>query len=81
MISTVAGDAESEAELTIRRSSDDPLLSGPTKKECIVRFAAAGAVCGFTIAFPYTLFAAIACLKGVFDTWCGCGKYLPVDIC
>lgn len=73
------GIAESEAELNIR-PKDDALL-GPTKKECIVRFAVAGTVCGFTIAFPYTIFAAIACLKGVFDTWCGCGKYLPVKVC
>lgn len=24
---------------------------------------------------------AVACLKGVFDTWCDCGEYLPVEVC
>jgi hypothetical protein len=71
--------AEQESAMTIARSNEQ---AGPSRRECIVRFAAAGTVCGLVAIFgPGATLAGIACLKGVFDNWCVCNKYLPVKIC
>ncbi|MFO7564411.1 MAG: hypothetical protein R6X02_17325 [Enhygromyxa sp.] len=75
---SMSGLADAEAAPRIARSDDQ---AGPTRRQCIARFATAGALCGFTALFPYTAIAAVACLKGVFDTWCDCNAYLPVKVC
>jgi len=52
----------------------------PGVRECMLRFAVAGTICGFSIIFPNPGLA-IGCVAGVFEGACSCAEHLRIPIC